>query len=172
MNQIMKIVLKFVIALLNNFIDWFDVMLKLLKLQRIINNNIVNTKYIFNKIVYDFNFVQSNFVFHYDIINVSFFDIRVVRKFIWSKMFDVIALKQMYVKFIYDKKHKSIFMKTNNWIFFRLYKKYNIFSIKIIKKKLFQQYVDFFQIIEKIDYFVYRLTIFENWRVHFVFIIV
>ena len=86
----------------------------MLKLQRVINNNIVNTKHIFNKIVYDFNFVQSNFVFHYDIIDVSFFDIRVVRKFIRSKMFDVIALKQMYIKFIYDKKHKSIFIKTND----------------------------------------------------------
>ena len=84
------------------------------KLQRIINNNIVNIKHIFNKIVYDFNFVQSNFVFYHNVINVSFSNIRVAQKFIQSKMFDVIALKQMYVKFIYDKKHKSIFMKTNN----------------------------------------------------------
>ena len=65
----------------------------MLKLQRIINNNIINIKHIFNKIVYDFIFVQLNFVFYQNVINVLFFNIRVVRKFIRSKMFDVIALK-------------------------------------------------------------------------------
>ena len=110
-NQIMKIVLRFVIALLIDFVDDLNI---LFKLQRAFNNNVFNNDYIFNKIIYNFIFVQFNFVFHHDIIDVSFFDIRVVRKLIRSKMFDVIALKQMYVKFIYDKKHKSIFMKTNN----------------------------------------------------------
>ena len=133
-NQIIKIVLRFVIALLNDFVDYSNI---LFKLQQTFNNNVFNNNYIFNEIVYDFIFVQLNFVFYYDVIDVSFFDIRVVRKFIRLKMFDVIALKQMYVKFIYNKKHKSIFIKTNDWTFFRLYKKYNIFSIETIKKKLF-----------------------------------
>ena len=107
----MKIVLRFVIALLNNFVDYLNI---LFKLQRTFNNNVFNNNHIFNEIVYDFIFVQFNFVFYHNIIDVSFLNIRVVRKFIRSKMIDVIALKQMYVKFIYDKKHKSIFMKINN----------------------------------------------------------
>ena len=73
----------------------------------------------------------------------------------------------------------SLFMikNTNQFLWkqiierFFVYINYDIFSTTILKKKLFQQYVDLFQIIEKIDHFVYRLVIFENWRVHFVFII-
>ena len=167
-NQIMKIVLRFVIALLIDFVDYSDI---LLKLQRALNNSVFSNGHTFNEIVYDFIFVQLNFVFHHDIIDVLFFDIRVARRFIRSEMFDVIVLKQMYVKFIYDKKHKSIFMKTNDWVLLRLHKEYDIFSTTTLKKKLFQQYVDFFQIIERIDHLVYRLIIFESWRVHFVFII-
>ena len=110
-NQIIKIVLRFAIALLIDFINYSNI---LFKLQRAFNNSVFNNNYIFNEIVYDFIFVQFNFVFYYDIIDVSFLNIRVVQKLICSKMFDVIALKQMYVKFIYDKKHKSVFMKTNN----------------------------------------------------------
>ena len=102
---------KFVIALLIDFIDYSNI---LFKLQRAFNNNVFNNNYIFNEIVYDFTFVQFNLVFHHDIIDVSFLNIRVARKFIRLKIIDVIAIKQMYVKFIYDKKHKSIFMKTNN----------------------------------------------------------
>ena len=107
----MKIVLRFVIALLNDFVDYSNI---LFKLQRAFNNNVFNNNHIFNEIVYDFIFVQFNFVSYYDIIDVSFFDIRVVRKFIRLKMFDVITLKQMYVKFIYNKKHKSIFIKIDD----------------------------------------------------------
>ena len=98
----MKIVLRFVIALLIDFVDYSNI---LFKLQRAFNNNVFNNDYIFNEIVYNFTFVQFNFVFHHDIIDVSSSNIRVVRKFIRLKMIDVIALKQMYVKFIYDKKH-------------------------------------------------------------------
>ena len=167
-NQIMKIVLRFVIVLLIDFVDYSNI---LLKLQRALNNNVFNNDHTFNEIVYNFTFVQLNFVSHHDIIDVLFSNIRVARKFIRLKMTDVIALKQMYAKFIYDKKHKSIFIKTNNWALFRLHKNYDISSTTTIKKKLFQQYVDFFQIIEKIDHFVYRLAISKSWRVHFVFII-
>ena len=110
-NQIMKIVLRFVIALLLDFVDYSNI---LFKLQQALNNNVFNNDYTFNEIVYDFIFVQFNFIFYYDIIDVLFSNIRVARKFIRLKMFDVIALKQMYAKFIYDKKHKSIFMKTSD----------------------------------------------------------
>ena len=131
----MKIALRFAIVLLINFVDYSNI---LLKLQRTLNNNIFNNDYTFNEIVYDFILVQFNLVFHYDIIDVSFSNIRVVQKLIRSKMIDVIVLKQMYAKFIYDKKHKSIFIKTSDWTLLRLYKKYNIFSTEMIEKKLFQ----------------------------------
>ena len=50
----MKIVLRFVIALLNNFVDYLNI---LFKLQRTFNNNVFNNNYIFNEIVYNFIFV-------------------------------------------------------------------------------------------------------------------
>ena len=105
-NQIMKIVLRFVIALLNDFVDYSNI---LFKLQRAFNNSVFNNDHIFNEIVYNFTFVRFNLVFHHDILDVSFSNIRVVRKLIRSKMIDVIALKQMYVKFIYDKKHVNFY---------------------------------------------------------------
>ena len=39
------------------------------------------------------------------------------------------------------------------------------------KKKYSQQYVNSFQITKRVNLFAYRLTIFDHWRIHFVFII-
>ena len=138
--------MRFVIALLINFVDYLNI---LFKLQRAFNNNVFNNKHIFNEIVYNFIFVQFNFVFYYNIIDVSFSNICVVQKFIRLKMIDVIVLKQIYVKFIYNKKHKSIFIKTNNWTFFRLHKDYNIFSTTILKKNYFNNTLIFFKLSKK-----------------------
>ena len=76
----------------------------------------------------------------------------------------------MNVKFHYDRKHQSLNIKSNDYAFLRFHKKYNIFSI--INKKIDQQYVDSFLIIEKIDNLIYRLIISNNWRINFIFNVV
>ena len=62
-------------------------------------------------------------------------------------------------------------MRVDDWILFRLHKRYKISTTTRLKKKLLQQYVDSFQITKKIDRLIYCLVISKFWRVHFVFII-
>lgn len=44
----------------------------------------------------------------------------------------------------------------------RFYKNYNISTTVIIKKKLSQQYVNLFEIIQKIENLIYKLMIFDT----------
>ena len=49
----------------------------------------------------------------------------------------------MNAKFYYDRKHKSMFMKQNDYVFFKFYKSYNISSTNF-SCKYNQQFVNFF----------------------------
>lgn len=51
----------------------------------------------------------------------------------------------------------------------KLYKSYSILSSVRMTKKLIQQYVGPFQIIEKIGCLAYKLEVLTNWKVHPVF---
>ena len=75
------------------------------------------------------------------------------------EMTDVIAFVQMISKYYYDRKHQFLFMKTDDYALIRLHHDYNISTIEILDKKLSQQYVDSFKIIEKIDNLAYRLKL-------------
>ena len=70
---------------------------------------------------------------------------------------DVIAFAQMTSKYYYDRKHQFLFMKTDDYVLIRLHHDYNISTIEVLDKKLSQQYVDSFKILEKIDNLTYRL---------------
>ena len=69
-------------------------------------------------------------------------------------------------KHYYDKEHNNYLFKINDWILLKLHKNYNISSTKIFEKKLSQQYVESFKIIEKIDNLIFRLTISKHWKIH------
>ena len=77
-----------------------------------------------------------------------------------------IAFSQTLSKDYYNKKHTSCQLQIDDWIFLKLHKKYDIFFIAILSKKLSQQYVESFQIIEKIDNLTYRLSISQHWWIH------
>ena len=77
----------------------------------------------------------------------------------------------MHVKYYYDKNYISVFMKTDDWALLQLHKNYKISITIRLNKKYVQQYIDSFQIIERIGKFVYRLIFSTNWRIYFVFII-
>ena len=80
------------------------------------------------------------------------------RFIIKSKVVDVIIFDQMNAKFYYDRKHELMFMKQNDYAFFKLYKNYNISSTDF-SRKYNQQFVDFFFITKKIKRLIYRLII-------------
>lgn len=72
-------------------------------------------------------------------------------------------------KLVYNRKHQLLFMKVDKWALLQLYKKYCILAIVGVIKKLTQQYVGFFYILEKFARLVYRLNIPANWKIHPVF---
>ena len=74
------------------------------------------------------------------------------------KVVDVIIFDQMNAKFYYDRKHEFMFMKQDDYAFFKLHKSYNISSTNF-NRKYNQQFVDFFLITKKIKRLIYRLTI-------------
>ena len=136
------------------------------RFQRDFNNAITNVDKFFNEIVYDFTSMQ--------ILNLSFLQsmtndlsLKKRRLIIKHEIIDVIVFEQMNAKFHYDRKHQSFYMKSSDYAFIQLHKKYNILSI--ISKKIDQQYVDSFLIIEKMNNLTYRLTISDNWRINFIF---
>jgi hypothetical protein len=61
------------------------------------------------------------------------------------------------VKIIHDRKHKSLFLNSENRTFLRLHKEYNLFDI--INKKLSQQRCDSFTMKRRINRLTYELDL-------------
>ena len=130
----MKIALRFVISLLNNFANWFDLMLKL---QRVFNNNVVNIDHTFNEIVYDFISTQSNLISLQQFAKfIVVVDLRVAQRIVRAKINDVITLSQMYFKLKYDRKHQSLYMRVDDWVFFSITQEIQNFNNNTFEKKV------------------------------------
>lgn len=62
-------------------------------------------------------------------------------------------------KVTYDRKYQPLFMIVGEWAMFWLHKRYNIPTTAGITKKLTQQYVGPFRIVQKIGRLVYKLDV-------------
>lgn len=71
----------------------------------------------------------------------------------------------------YNRSHQPLFMKVGVWAMLKLYKSYSIPSSIGVTKKLTQQYVGSFWIIEKIGCLAYKLEIPGNWKIYLVFFV-
>ena len=69
----------------------------------------------------------------------------------------------------YNRKHQTLFIKVGEWAMLRLHKRYSIPATTGVTKKLTQQYVGLFRIVEKVGRLAYRLNVSPNWRIHPVF---
>ena len=185
-NQMIEIAFRFYLITMNNSIDWFKI---LFRLQRHFNNfHSVIIRKTLNETSYEFislqflnmlrQFVTSDFI---DDLKESFaIDSRKsfaeiffnVVAHVRFEMIDVITFAQMISKYYYDRKHQLLFMKIDDYVLIRLHHDYNISIIEVFDKKLSQQYVDFFKIIEKIDNLTYRLKLSNHWRIHFVLFVI
>ena len=162
-NQTFEIALRYHVQALKDFKDWFTIVKAM---QRNFNNAITFTNKSSNEICYKFiSFQSSNLI---KSITFSTFSSSIKYRLIVQ---DVIAMTQIASKRLYDQKHQSIQMNVENWALIRLHKNYNIFVTAILEKKLSQQYVDSFQIIQRIENLAYKLKIFDNWRIWSVFTI-
>ena len=162
-NQTIEIALRFLISTLKHSNQWFEI---LLSIQRDFNNSSSSTNQSSNEIAYDFTSVQALNLFA---SWKSFADLSLKksRLIIRTKVFDAIAFDQINVKFHYNRKHASLHLRKGNYTLLRLHKEYNISSIA--SKKINQQYVGPFLVIERIENLTYRLDILDHWRIHLVF---
>ena len=116
-----------------------------------------------NKIVYEFSL---NVIFILNIAAKSILPLSVFQ----IEVADAVDFIKMNIKYHYNQKHQLITMKIENYTLLKLLKDY--FISVITNKKLDQQYVKLFQIIEKIEWLVYRLNILFYWYIHLIFTIV
>jgi hypothetical protein len=125
------------------------------------NNSICSLDKTSNEIVYEFISIQSSSLI------TSFIAIQNnISSMIRKEIFDVIVWSQLRMKKIYDRKHQSLFMKFEDYALLKLHKKYNILVTKILRKKLSQQYAEFFKILQKMRNLAYRLQLSNHWRIH------
>ena len=162
-NQTFEIALRYHVQALKNFKNWSTIVRIM---QRNFNNAITFTDKSSNEICYEFiSFQNSNLIRS---ITFSTFSSSIKYKLIVQ---NVIAMTQIASKRLYDQKHQFIQINVKNWALIRLHKNYNIFVTAILEKKFFQQYVNSFQIIQRIKNFAYKFKILDNWRIWSVFTI-
>lgn len=87
------------------------------------------------------------------------------------KIADAIVFATSNYKEYYDRCHQPLFMKVGTWAMFWLYKRYSISSALGVIKKLTQQYINLFPILEIIGCLAYKLDISANWKIHPVFLV-
>ena len=153
-NQILKIALRFHLQSISNIKNWSNTVID--SIQRTFNNSVSSIDKILNEICYDFTSLQS-----LDLLK----DTAVTSTLSRTMIVDAIAMTQMYSKTIYDDNHTSLQMRIENWAFLRLHKKYDISFIVVLKRKLSEQYVEFFRIFQRINNFVYKLNISSAWKI-------
>ena len=153
-NQILKIALRFHLQSISNIKNWSNTVIN--SIQRTFNNSISSIEKISNEICYDFISLQSLDLFKNTAVTSTLSRTMIV---------DAIAMTQMYSKTIYDENHTSLKMQIEDWTLLRLHKRYKISSTIVLKRKLSEQYVESFQILEKIDNLAYKLNISSTWKI-------
>lgn len=164
-NQIIEIVLRFLISTLEDPANWSDV---LDDLQSAVNNSFaVGPGKTPNEIVYGFIPVRAA-----DLIRpVNNEHDAMTLILIRREISDAIAFAQLNNKAFYDRKHQAVNLKAGDFVLLRLHKGYNIPSVTRLGRKLSQQYVGPFKILAKVGNLTYHLKLSISWRVHPVFII-
>jgi len=113
-----------------------------------------------NKIIYKFSL---NVIFTLNIAAESILPLSAS----WIEVTDVIDFAKINIKYHYNWKHQPLVIWVGNYALLQLHCEY--FISAITNKKLKQQYVELFQIIDWIDQLVYKLDISSHWCVHSVF---
>ena len=179
-NQIVEMTLRFLIT--KNFdIDW---MKALSTLQFRLNNSLnVVIERVFNEVIYDFKLreVMTIVVINTQQVAVdekslftTIFDIKSkfeINRFQYQKKIDdVTSYVNAKVKIMYDSRHQSLLLNSNDKIFFRLHRDYNLSSNS--RSKLSNQRCDSFIVKRRINRLAYELDISTRWKIHFVVFVI
>ena len=154
-NQTVETMLRFFIATLQSPADWPKC---LAKIQSMLNNSTSSTRKSPNEICYGFTL---NFTIDY----ASSLDIDLPKSRIEAA--EALDFAAITIKYHYDRKHTAMFLAVGDWALLRLHRGYSIPSAP--SRKLHQQFVGPFKVLEKVGRLAYRLDIPQHWKVHNVF---
>ena len=157
-NQTAEVALRFYIHTLDKATDWPKV---LPRMQALLNNlTSATTSKTPNELAYGFKLNRP-----LDLAATA--DDLAQHSLARIEAVDAISFAQMHQKFHYDRRHQPMYFRRGEEAFLRLHHGYQIPSVT--SKKIGQQYVGPFRILERIGKQAYRLDIPAHWRVHPVF---
>ena len=114
-----------------------------------------------NEIIYEFRVREALFMK----VSTSIEDISKNRLKNRQKTADAISFVNAHMKIRYDVKHKSLLLQSEDKVYLRLHKSYEIANQH---KKLDNQRCESFLVKRRVDRFAYELNISLRWRIHFV----
>ena len=158
-NQTIEIALQFFVHAMEEPSWWLEV---LPRIQSLLNNSSLSTtEKTPNEVAYEFSPRRP-----LDLCaTITWPDTYVTRTEAADAIFFALANHKEH----YDRSHQPLFMKVGDWAMLKLHKGYSISSSVGVTKKLTQQYVGPFQIVERIGRLAYRLEIPNDWRIYPVF---
>ncbi len=139
-NQTVQIALRFFVHAMDDPSRWPEI---LLRIQSLLNNTSSSTiGKTLNEVAYRFSPRKP-----LDLCLAATFPNTYVAR---TGAADAISFTLTNHKEHYDKSHQPLFMKVGDWAMIKLHKGYSILSSVGVTKKLTQQYVGLFRIIEKV----------------------
>ena len=158
-NQTIEIILKYWTTI-NSSADFIE---KLSYIQININNIIsAIIGHTSNELCYGFR-IRNNLDLLIDLSEKDYIKLRLQYR---ELIEESIAWTNIIAKTIYDNKHTRIDLKKSSYVYLRFYHDYIISNI--INKKLFNQRVESFKILEKIENLTYHLKLSSVMKIHLV----
>ena len=160
-NQIVEIALRFLLHTTAEPQNW---PLLLPRIQTLLNNaTSTTTGQTLNKLAYEFDSIRPLNLLG-ELAAPPYLEAR-------SAANDAILFAAMANKKHNDKSHQSLFLKVNEFAFLKLHKSYSISLTLGITKKLTQQYISPYRVMERVGRLVYLLDILSDWQIHPVFFV-
>ena len=172
-NQSVEIALRYHLAAMDSPASWPEA---LPAIQRSFNNSISSTGRTPNESVYGFTPAGPADLSRSNISGNGVSDLEASSNLVpvaWirQEVADAIAFSNIVSKHYYDQKHKAVRLLVGSWALLRLHRGYSIPSTADLGKKLSQQFVGPFKVLQRVGNLAYKLEIPSHWRIHPVFTI-
>jgi hypothetical protein len=164
-NQIIKIVIKYVLMNKINFI-------KVISFIQFILNNSTNAfiEVIFNELFYEFKIAKSlNLLERLDDENLTT-SIEHERNVLKKQTKKTIVFVNANMKIRYDSTRTSLDLNVEDSIFLKFHKDYN--QSDLTNWKFSKQRLESIKMLEKIEKLIYRLDILNNWKIHSIIFVI
>jgi hypothetical protein len=157
-NQTIEIVIRFI--LMKEHIENFTKIISFI--QSFMNNaSSTFTELSFNEILYDFKIIES-----LNLLNDcnSSIELKKKRKMLRIEIEQIITFANVSMKIRYDFTRTSLNLNFDDSIYVKLHKEY--IQSSLINRKFSKQRLKSVKILKKIEKLVYRLEIFNSWKIH------